>query len=120
MNACIQGRARPTRAQLRQRLAFEENPLPEFQIYQQPEPVTMLSRTRVMLLGQASQRVRFKQSSIERPWPQHELLDNGPERPSEPFADRHGETHLASREDLPRDQVPECRSQHGLRLPAPE
>ena len=74
----------------------------------------MRSRSKAMIIGQTSQRVRLKKPARQRPWSQHELLHDRPVWPLEPPTHRDGETHLLSCENFPRYQVVERLPQHDL------
>src|SRR5437879_2832227 len=97
----MRSRAQPDRGD---GLAVEEDPLPDFEVHQQPEPVAMLPDARAVLLREPPQDARLKESPPQRPRAEHELLHNGPERPAQPPPHRHRKAHLPPGENLVRDR----------------
>ena len=94
--------------------AVAENSMPDFEVDEEPEPIAVSPGTRSVLLRQLPERRRPEQTPCASPRSEHELLDNGPERPPEPPSHRDGEPHLSPGEDRSRHPIRKRCPQHGL------
>src|SRR5206468_2194865 len=98
-------------------LAVEEDPLPDFEVGEEPETIAVPLGAHAMLLRQPTQGRRPEEAAGERARPEDEFLDDRPELGSEPASDGDGESHLPPGEDRSGHAVGERRSQHRLRPP---
>src|SRR2546422_6973859 len=98
-------------------LAVEEDPLPDFEVGEEPETIAVPLGARAMLLRQPAKGRRPEEAAGERARPEDEFLDDRPELGSEPASDGDGESHLPPGEDRAGHVVGERRSQHRLRPP---
>src|SRR5215470_14802296 len=92
--------------------------MPDFQIDEQPQPIVVTRAAAPVLVGQLTQGVRIEESARSRTRSQNELLDHRPEAAAQPAADRYGKSHLATREDRRRHDVPHCGPKYRLGCPS--
>src|SRR2546425_1069564 len=115
--ACVRGEvgSRPDAGEV---VAVEEDSLPDFEVHEEPEAITVRARGRAVLLGEPAERGGREELPLERARPEYELVDDGPEAPLEPPPHGHRESHLPPAEDGPRDAIAKRLPQHRLGPPA--
>src|SRR5882762_10110154 len=87
------------------RLTVKANALPQFQVQQPPDAVSMIAMTRAVLREQPLHDPRFELSSIQGSRLQQHVLQ-GPElRPRQPVGPRRRESHLLPADSLSGEQI---------------
>jgi hypothetical protein len=59
------------------RFAVDKNPLPHFEIHEQPQAIAVAAQSAVVLCGQLFHSSAAEQAAAERAWTQDELVDDG-------------------------------------------
>src|SRR5688500_2638588 len=89
--------------------------MPQLEVDQRPEALSVLRPSAVVVRDQRAKRRRVEEPALDRTWTKHEIIDGRAERTAEPRVDRHRKAHLLSREDLWRQRVTHCLAEDILR-----
>src|SRR5438105_996457 len=79
--------------------AVAEDPMPDFEVDEQPEAIAVRFGSGPMLLDELPQAGAIVEASRLGPRREDELVDHPSEAVAQPAADGHGKPHLRPRED---------------------